>query len=106
MAIESKAGSTFSDYELPDETGERHKLSELQGRDPLFLVLARGHYCPKENRQAMWMVEREPDFDVAHTAVVTVSSTDSPLQSMEWKKTLGAHWAFLFFSPYKEQTKA
>ncbi len=95
MAIELKAGSTFPDYELPDETGKRHKLSDLQGRDPLFLVLARGHYCPKEGRQATWMVEMEPEFDVAYTAVVTISSTDSPLQLMEWKASLGAHWTFL-----------
>ena len=25
-------------------------LSELQGRDPLILLLARGNYCPKHRR--------------------------------------------------------
>ena len=36
-------GSIFPDYELPDHTGQRRKLSELQGDDPLILTLARGH---------------------------------------------------------------
>jgi peroxiredoxin len=37
-------GSVFPDFELPDETGERRRLSEIQGRDPLCLVLSRGSY--------------------------------------------------------------
>ena len=44
-------GGVFPDYELPDHTGERRKLSELQGDDPLILTLAHGHYCPKEHQQ-------------------------------------------------------
>ena len=45
------AGSVFPDYLLPDHTGTPHRLSELQGDDPLILTLARGHYCPKEHQQ-------------------------------------------------------
>jgi peroxiredoxin len=40
-------GGTFPDYALPDHTGTVRTLSELQGRDPLILTLARGNYCPK-----------------------------------------------------------
>jgi hypothetical protein len=40
------------DYELTDHTGKRRKLSELQGHDPMVLVLGRGGYCPKDRRQA------------------------------------------------------
>ena len=44
-------GGIFPDYALPDHTGVVRTLSELQGRDPLILTLARGHYCPKEHQQ-------------------------------------------------------
>jgi hypothetical protein len=35
-------GGIFPDYALPDHTGTVRTLSELQGRDPLILTLARG----------------------------------------------------------------
>ncbi len=95
MAHELTPGSRFPDYELPDTAGTRRKLSELQGRDPLFLMLARGSWCPKETRQARWMVDMQPEFKVGYTQVVTVSSTDSLLGCKEWKESLGADWAFL-----------
>ena len=44
-------GGAFPDYALPDQTGTVRRLSELQGRDPLILTLARGNYCPKEHQQ-------------------------------------------------------
>jgi hypothetical protein len=44
-------GGVFPDYALPDHAGAVRTLSELQGRDPLILTLARGNYCPKEHRQ-------------------------------------------------------
>ena len=45
-------GAVFPDYELSDHTGKHRKLSELQGADPMILVLSRGGYCPKDRRQA------------------------------------------------------
>ena len=39
------AGAVFPDYELTDHTGKRRELSELQGPDPMILVLSRGGYC-------------------------------------------------------------
>jgi peroxiredoxin len=41
------AGAVFPDYELTDHTGERRKLSELQGPDPMILVLSRGRILPE-----------------------------------------------------------
>ena len=35
------AGAVFPDYELTDHTGTRRKLSDLQGADPMILVLSR-----------------------------------------------------------------
>ena len=37
-------GALFPDYELPDQTGQPRKLSELQGSDPMILVLSRGGF--------------------------------------------------------------
>jgi peroxiredoxin len=45
-------GARFPDYELTDHTATRRKLSELQGTDPMIVVLSRGGFCPKDRRQA------------------------------------------------------
>ncbi len=37
-------GARFPDYELTDHARQRRKLSELQGNDPMILILSRGHY--------------------------------------------------------------
>lgn len=95
MPSDLRPGSRFPDYELPDTEGHRRRLSELQGGNPMFLVLARGSFCPKDERQARWMVEMEPEFAVAYTAVVTVSSTDAIFELREWRQRLSAHWTFL-----------
>ena len=44
MRADIVPGATFPDYELTDHARQRRKLSELQGNDPLILVLSRGHY--------------------------------------------------------------
>lgn len=95
MPIDLRPGNIFPDYALPDTDGRRRKLSEIQGRDPMFLMLSRGSYCPKDERQARWMVEMEPQFAVSYTAVVTISSTDAIFELREWKQRLAAHWTFL-----------
>jgi peroxiredoxin len=41
-------GATFPDYELTVHSGERQKLSDVQGNDPMIVLLARGMYCPKD----------------------------------------------------------
>jgi len=41
-------GAVFPDYELSDHTAKRRKLSELQGQDPMVLILSRGSYCPED----------------------------------------------------------
>ena len=52
MRADIVAGAVFPDYELTDHTGRRRLLSELQGPDPMILVLSRGGYCPKDLRQS------------------------------------------------------
>ncbi len=39
-----RPGEVLPDYELPDELNVRRKLSDLQGGDPMVLVILRGAY--------------------------------------------------------------
>ena len=46
MRSDIRPGGTFPDYALPDHTGTVRTRRELQGRDPMVLTLARGHFYP------------------------------------------------------------
>ena len=48
MRADIKAGAVFPDYQLPDHTGTPRRLSELQGSDPMTIVLAREAYSAKD----------------------------------------------------------
>jgi peroxiredoxin len=87
-------GAKFPDYELPDYNGNKQKLSELQGNDPMVLILARGGYCPKEHLQHVNLAAMQAEIKVSYCRLVTIS-TDNQLQTMEWRDRLGAHWPFL-----------
>jgi peroxiredoxin len=87
-------GAAFPDYELPDHTGKRRKLSELQGPDPMVLVLGRGGYCPKDRRQAEGLVQLHRELAVAYCRLVTIT-TDNITDTNEYRTGVGAHWPFL-----------
>ena len=74
--------------------GRPRTLSELQGDDPLILTLARGHYCPKEHQQHLQLAAFYPQFAVAYTQVVTIS-TDPHHALQEFRASVGAQWTFL-----------
>jgi peroxiredoxin len=42
MRADIVPGAKFPDYELTDHTRVRRKLSELQGNDPIILILGSG----------------------------------------------------------------
>lgn len=44
MREDVRVGEVFPDYELPDHTNRPCSLSELQGDDPMVLILSRGSY--------------------------------------------------------------
>jgi hypothetical protein len=69
-------GGVFPDYALPDHTGTLRRLSELQGRDPLVLTLARGHYCPKEHQQHLELAAFQAKVAVGCTRIVTIATDD------------------------------
>jgi peroxiredoxin len=87
-------GAVFPDYELSDHAAKRRRLSELQGPDPMILVLSRGGYCPKDRRQAEGLLDLHRELEVAYCRLVTIS-TDSIAESNEYRTALDAHWPFL-----------
>ena len=60
----------------------------------MVLHLSRGGYCPKENRFVRRLVEAYPDFRVAHTRIVLIS-TDNQLDTNEFRDTQAAEFPFL-----------
>ena len=94
MRADIAPGAVFPDYELPDHTTKRRKLSELQGADPLVLVLSRGGFCPKERRQHEGLVEIHRELEVGYCRLVTIS-TGNITETNEFRSGVGAHWPFL-----------
>ena len=94
MRPDIREGAQFPDYELADHDGHARRLSELQGRNPLVLHLARGGYDPKEHRFLRRLVDAYPDFRVGYTRLVVVS-TDNQLETNEFRDALSAEWPFL-----------
>jgi peroxiredoxin len=87
-------GSVFPDYELSDQRGVRRTLSELQGGDPLVLVLARGGFCPKDRRQHEGLLQLHREMQVGYCRLVTIS-TDNLIGTNEFRTAVGAGWTFL-----------
>ena len=84
MRADIVGGAVFPDYELTDHTGKHRKLSELQGPDPMILVLSRGGYCPKDRRQAEGLVQLHHEMEVGYSRLVTIS-TDNMLTTNEYR---------------------
>jgi peroxiredoxin len=94
MRADITPGGIFPDFELVDHTATRRRLSELQGDDPMIVVLARGHYCPKDHQQHVQLAALYPKIAVAYTQIVTIS-TDDILRTREFRTSVGAQWTFL-----------
>jgi len=87
-------GALLPNYELTDHTGKRRKLSELQGPDPMILVLSRGSFCPKDRRQAEGLIQLHREMEVGYCRMVTIS-TDNLVETNEYRTGVDAHWPFL-----------
>ena len=94
MRADIVPGAVFPDYELTDRAGKRRKLSDLQGPDPMILVLSRGSYCPKDRRQAEGLVQLHREMEVGYCRLVTIS-TDNLVETNEYRTAVDAHWPFL-----------
>jgi len=87
-------GSKFPDLELPDENGEQHRLSELQGDDVMVLMLGRGEHCPRERMHQREMVKFHEFEDVAFTKLVSILPNNLH-DVYKLRISSGAHWPFL-----------
>jgi peroxiredoxin len=87
-------GAIFPDYELSDHRGKRRTLSELQGEDPMILVLSRGGFCPRDRRQHEGLLQLHREAEIGYCRLVTLS-TDNLLETNEFRAATGAHWTFL-----------
>src|ERR1700757_2673236 len=87
-------GAVFPDYELTDHAKTRRRLSELQGIDPMILLLSRGHFCPKDHQQHLELAANYAKIAVSYTQIVTIS-TDNIIETMEFRASVGAQWTFL-----------
>jgi len=67
-------GATFPDFALTDHTRTRQKLSDVQGIDPMIVVLARCMYCPKDQWQHNRLVDFYPELKVGYAKIVTIST--------------------------------
>ena len=98
MRADVIAGAVFPDYELTDHTGKRRRLSDLQGPDPMIVVLSRGGYCPKDLRQAEGLVQLHDEMEVGYSRLVTIS-TDNMLTTNEYRIGVGS---MDLFSPTRD----
>ena len=94
MSRHLQPGMTIPDFELPDENGARHRLSELQGDNLMVLHLSRGEHCPRERQHHRELLRFHEWCSVAFTELVTVMPNDLH-DVFKLKTSTGAHWTFL-----------
>jgi peroxiredoxin len=94
MRTDIVPGATFPDYDLPDHRGKHRKLSEIQGSDPMIVMLSRGSFCPKDRRQLEGLLALSREIEIGYCKLVTIS-TDNLLETNELRSGVGAHWPFL-----------
>ena len=71
-----------------------HRLSELQGDNPMVLMLGRGEHCPRERQHQREMVKLHDWCPVAFTEMVTILPNDLH-DTNKMKIATGAYWTFL-----------
>jgi len=89
-----EVGLTFPDYELPDENGELHRLSDLQGDDVMVLHLSRGEHCPRERQHHVELLRFDRWCAVAFTRLVSIIPGVKH-DAYKLKISTGAEWTFL-----------
>ena len=87
-------GATLPDFALPDHDGVVRRLSELQGDDPLILMLGRGEHCPRERQHQHEMLRMQEWVPVAFTSMVTILP-GALHDAYKLRTSTGAWWPFL-----------
>ena len=94
MLKNHEPGKALPDFELSDENGVTHRLSDLQGDNAMILMLGRGEHCPRERQHQREMVKLQEWCPVAFTQMVTVLPNDLP-DTLKMKIATGAWWTYL-----------
>ena len=94
MSKNLEPGTTIPDFELPDENGETHSLSEIQGDNMLVLHLSRGEHCPRERMHHREMLRFYEWCSLAFTELVSLMP-NTQHDALRLKIGTGAHWTFL-----------
>jgi peroxiredoxin len=94
MSKRLRPGATLPDFALPDETGAVRRLSEIQGDDPMIVLLGRGEHCPRERQHQREMIKFHEWCAVAFTKLVTVLPNDLP-DVQRLRISTGAYWPYL-----------
>jgi peroxiredoxin len=94
MSKNLEIGSTIPDFELPDENGDLHRLSELQGDNFVVLHLSRGEHCPRERQHHTELLRFHERCSVAFTELVSILPNELH-DVFKLKISTGAHWTFL-----------
>jgi peroxiredoxin len=95
-------GAVLPDFELPDHTGTKRRLSDLQGDDPMILLLGRGEHCPRERQHQREMVKFHEWCAVAFTQLVTVLPNN--LHDVnKLRISTGAYWTYLADADFEVQ---
>jgi peroxiredoxin len=94
MSRNLQLGARLPDFALPDENGTVRRLSEIQGDDPMVLLLGRGEHCPRERQHQREMIKFHEWCAVAFTQLVTVLPND--LHDVQRLRiSTGAYWTYL-----------
>src|SRR4051794_16628728 len=78
MSKNLEPGTTIPDFELPDENGGLHRLSELQGDNVLVVHLSRGEHCPRERQFHRELLKFHEWHAVAFTEPASILPNDLP----------------------------
>jgi peroxiredoxin len=89
-------GAAFPNYALRDHAGQWRTLSELQGEDPMIIVLAREAYSAKDQVQQKGLTQlwAEMKPGVGYCRLVTITTSD-PQETLNYRSGIGAEWPFL-----------
>jgi hypothetical protein len=93
----------LQDFQLRDTTGALHRLSELQGDNPMILLIGRGEHCPRERQHQREMLKMWEWCAVAFTQIVTVLPNDLH-DADRLRISTGAYWPYLCDTDLELQT--
>jgi peroxiredoxin len=94
MSQHLQPGATLPDFELADHNGTKRRLSEIQGDDPMILMLGRGEHCPRERQHQREMIKFHEWCAVAFTQLITILPND--LHDLNrLRMSTGAYWPYL-----------